>query len=57
MLTEGADLSREEAARIRENYMALQAKLQYEKDSGQTIEWPSPRRFFSTPFANSVMPG
>lgn len=38
MLTEGADLSREEAARIRENYMALQAKLQYEKDSGQTIE-------------------
>lgn len=38
MLTEGADLSREEASRIRENYMALQAKLQYEKDSGQTIE-------------------
>lgn len=27
MLTEGADLSREEAGRIRENYMALQAKL------------------------------
>ncbi|MBM3074237.1 hypothetical protein [Lelliottia sp. RWM.1] len=38
MLTEGASLSREEAARIRENYMALQAKLQYEKDSGQLIE-------------------
>ena len=38
MLTEGADLSREEARRIRENYMALQAKLQYEKDSGQLIE-------------------
>lgn len=38
MLTEGADLSREEAARIRENYMALQAKLQYEKDSGQLVE-------------------
>lgn len=38
MLTEGAALSREEAARIRENYMALQAKLQYEKDSGQLIE-------------------
>ena len=38
MLTGGADLSREEAGRIRENYMALQAKLQYEKDSGQLIE-------------------
>ncbi|MBJ9163385.1 hypothetical protein I5485_13195 [Citrobacter farmeri] len=38
ILTEGANLSREEAARIRENYMALLAKLQYEKDSGQTIE-------------------
>ena len=38
MLTEGAGLSREEAARIRENYMALQAKLQYEKDSGQLVE-------------------
>lgn len=38
MLTEGATLSREEAARIRENYMALLAKLQYEKDSGQLIE-------------------
>ncbi|AOP96436.1 hypothetical protein [Enterobacter roggenkampii] len=38
MLTEGAGLSREEAGRIRENYMALQAKLQYEKDSGQLIE-------------------
>ena len=38
MLTEGATLSREEAARIRENYMALLAKLQYEKDSGQLVE-------------------
>lgn len=38
ILTEGADLTREEAARVRENYMALLAKLQYEKDSGQTIE-------------------
>ena len=38
ILTEGATLSREEAARVRENYMALLAKLQYEKDSGQTIE-------------------
>lgn len=38
MLTEGASLSREEAARIRENYMALLAKLQYEKDSGQLVE-------------------
>ncbi|MBI0554540.1 hypothetical protein F6Q06_08560 [Pectobacterium parmentieri] len=38
ILTEGANLSREEAARVRENYMALLAKLQYEKDSGQTIE-------------------
>jgi len=38
MLTEGATLSREEAARIRENYMALQAKLQYEKDSSQLVE-------------------
>ncbi|NIG74046.1 hypothetical protein F3J34_10605 [Klebsiella sp. Ap-873] len=38
ILTEGADLTREEAARIRENYMALLAKLQYEKDSGQLVE-------------------
>lgn len=38
ILTEGATLTREEAARVRENYMALLAKLQYEKDSGQTIE-------------------
>lgn len=38
ILSEGANLSREEASRIRENYMALLAKLQYEKDSGQTIE-------------------
>ena len=38
ILTEGANLPREEAARVRENYMALLAKLQYEKDSGQTIE-------------------
>lgn len=38
ILTEGADLTREEAARVRENCMALLAKLQYEKDSGQTIE-------------------
>ncbi|MGP3594322.1 hypothetical protein [Vagococcus sp. WN89Y] len=38
MLTEGASLTREEAARIRENYMALLAKLQYEKDSSQLVE-------------------
>ncbi|WNJ81677.1 hypothetical protein RJE46_10765 [Cedecea neteri] len=38
ILTEGANLTREEAARIRENYMALLAKLQYEKDSGQLVE-------------------
>ena len=31
-------LHRRRTGRIRENYMALQAKLQYEKDSGQLIE-------------------
>lgn len=38
MLTEGADLSREEAARIRENYMALLAKLEFQQKDGQLIE-------------------
>lgn len=38
LLTEGATLSREEAARIRENYMALLAKLEFQQKDGQLIE-------------------
>jgi hypothetical protein len=37
--------------------MALQAKLQYEKDSGQTIELAIAEEVLLTPFASSVMPG
>jgi hypothetical protein len=37
MLTEGATLSREEAARIHENYMALLTKLEFQQKDGQLI--------------------
>ena len=57
MLTEGADLSREEAARIRENYMLCWQSFSMKKTAARQLNWPSPRRFFSMPFASSVMPG
>lgn len=38
MITEGANLPREEAARIRENYLALLTKLEFQQKDGQLIE-------------------
>ncbi|QZN97344.1 hypothetical protein [Symbiopectobacterium purcellii] len=38
LLVEGASLSREEAARIKENYLAMLTKLEFEKESGQLID-------------------
>ena len=38
MITEGSNLPREEAARIRENYLALLTKLEFQQKDGQLIE-------------------
>lgn len=38
MMATGAEMSKEEASRVKENYLALMAKLEYEKQSEQVIE-------------------
>lgn len=38
MMANGAEMSKEEASRVKENYLALMAKLDYEKQSEQSIE-------------------
>lgn len=38
MLATGAQLSKEEASRVKENYLALLTKLEYEKEDGQLVE-------------------
>ncbi|MHA3359033.1 hypothetical protein [Yersinia enterocolitica] len=38
MLANGAEWSREEAARVKENYLALLTKLEFEKEDGQLVE-------------------
>ncbi len=38
MLATGAEMSREEASRVKENYLALLTKLEFEKEDGQLIE-------------------
>lgn len=38
MMATGAEMTKEEASRVKENYLALMAKLDYEKQSEQLIE-------------------
>lgn len=38
ILATGAEMSREEASRIKENYLALLTKLEFEKEDGQLVE-------------------
>lgn len=38
MLANGAEWSREEAVRVKENYLALLTKLEFEKEDGQLVE-------------------
>ncbi|SMB46761.1 conserved hypothetical protein [Serratia proteamaculans] len=38
MLATGAEMSREEASRVKENYLALLTKLEFEKEDGQLVE-------------------
>uniref|UniRef100_UPI0021BDA8D7 hypothetical protein n=1 Tax=Yersinia aleksiciae TaxID=263819 RepID=UPI0021BDA8D7 len=38
MLATGAQMTREEAARVKENYLALLTKLEFEKEDGQLVE-------------------
>ncbi|MBE0152702.1 hypothetical protein FOT80_25320 [Serratia fonticola] len=38
MLMTSAEMSREEAARVKENYLALLTKLEYEKEDGQLVD-------------------
>ena len=57
LLENGAELSLDEARRVKENYLALLTKLEFQKKMANSLRWLPPRRFFSTPFANSVTPG
>ncbi|PWI77054.1 hypothetical protein DEO48_26410, partial [Enterobacter sp. CGMCC 5087] len=38
MLANGADMSKEEASRVKENYLALLTKLEFQQKDGQLIE-------------------
>lgn len=38
MLATGAEMTREEASRVKENYLALLTKLEFEKEDGQLVE-------------------
>lgn len=38
MLANGAEMTREEASRVKENYLALLTKLEFEKEDGQLVE-------------------
>ncbi|MFV8985336.1 hypothetical protein [Serratia fonticola] len=38
MLATGAKMSREEASRVKENYLALLTKLEFEKEDGQLVD-------------------
>ncbi|MCT8345432.1 MULTISPECIES: hypothetical protein [Photorhabdus] len=38
MIATGAEMSREEASRVKENYLALLTKLEYEKEDGLLVE-------------------
>lgn len=38
MLATGAEMSREEASRVKEKYLALLTKLEFEKEDGQLVE-------------------
>ncbi|MFV8757421.1 hypothetical protein ACNSO7_02805, partial [Yersinia enterocolitica] len=38
MLANGVEWSREEASRVKENYLALLTKLEFEKEDGQLVE-------------------
>ncbi|EKN3946572.1 TPA: hypothetical protein U5D97_003670 [Yersinia enterocolitica] len=38
MLANGVEWTREEAARVKENYLALLTKLEFEKEDGQLVE-------------------